>query len=96
MHSVLHPIELVWGQMNDRVVKGNTSFRLEDVEQLTPKAITKVMAETLRKTCSHLWRIEENHWKSDGIQDSMWEQLAIDHGDDCDVDSGGYGDLSDF
>ena len=43
-----------------------------------------------------MWKVEEEYWKSDGIQDDMVEQLLINIGDDDEDDSADASDGSDF
>ena len=95
-HCELNPIELIWAQIKGEVATRNTTFHLKDVQWLTDEAIRHLTVENWRKACHHVWKVEEEYWKSDGILDGMVEQLLINIGDDDEDDRADGSDGSDF
>ena len=83
-HCELNPIELIWGSRKKLVAKNNT-FKLNDVKELYLKAKSMTTKEVWEKSERHVIEHVENElWKTDGVQDVQLCPIIVDLQDDDD------------
>ena len=66
-HCDLNPIEMLWGIIKNDVARKNTTFKLDDMKELTKQAISDVPLETIKKTFNKCIKLEDDYWKQDGL-----------------------------
>ncbi len=79
-HCDLNPIELIWADIKHYVAVHNKTYRMADVFELTKEGFQKVTAETWRKACEHVEKIEKLWWKAENLQPAM-EPIVINLGE---------------
>ncbi|XP_042144476.1 uncharacterized protein LOC115328335 [Ixodes scapularis] len=86
-HCELNPIELVWSQVKGYIASRNVTFKLADVEALTPVALQQVTAENWSSYVHHAIGVEERMWADDGLVDIASDRLVIETDEDSTTDS---------
>ena len=83
----LNPIELIWAFIKNQVARENTTFKLNDVKQLTDKAFNDVTASTIKNSVEHVKKVEKKYWDNDGLSISPTVgdfNINIDYSSDSD------------
>ena len=86
-HCELNPIELVWSQVKGEVARENQTFKIAEVEKLTPSALQHVSPENWESYVKHTIGVEERMWKADGLVDTVLDSIVIDTNGDSDTDT---------
>lgn len=81
-HSELNPIEKVWSFIKDYVARNNTSFKLDDVLQLTYDAFNEFKDDMWAGHIKHVIQIENEMWKLDGKMEDVIERILENSDDD--------------
>lgn len=93
-HCQYNPIEMVWSALKGYVKQKNTTFKLKDVEQLFMEALCTVTPEKWANYVSHVKKVVDNDWTSEGLNDRSVQEMIInlcpgdsdDSEDDSDCD----------
>ena len=67
-HSLLNPKELIWVQFKTRVAHENTIFKIEDVKQLTHKALSDVKMNNCKNAVERLKEVEKQFCRTDFVK----------------------------
>ena len=67
----LNAIELIWAQVKQYVSNHNTGMKVKGVLELTKEAIQQVTREKWQKVVDHTIKVEEAHWKRDGLTEEI-------------------------
>ena len=88
-HCELNPIELIWAQVKGFVAKNNTTFRINDVKELTYAAFGKITKDVWTNTEEHVVKIEKEYCKENCIDRNVIESIIIEFCDDDSDDDAG-------
>ncbi|XP_001948346.2 uncharacterized protein LOC100161011 [Acyrthosiphon pisum] len=78
-HCELNPIELVWSVVKGHVNAKNTTFKINDVQQLLNDGIQKVTPEMWSNFVSHTIKEEDKLWQVDYISDEILDEESTSH-----------------
>ncbi|XP_054713787.1 uncharacterized protein LOC129223211 [Uloborus diversus] len=92
-HCELNPIENIWSVVKGKVAAENRTFKENEVEELTKKAIDNVSDETWKNCVGHIIKEEQLMWELDGMCDTAVDNLII-HFDPDSTDTASEGMLS--
>lgn len=67
-HCDLNPIEMIWGQVKNKVASINNTFTLKSTLAFAEKCIGEVTAHAWKETVRHVVQIADKYRRSDGIQ----------------------------
>ncbi|XP_025194218.1 uncharacterized protein LOC112593854 [Melanaphis sacchari] len=70
-HCELNPIELAWSWIKNYVRMNNTTFKLQDVQELLKKTVDNVTSEMWMNFISHVIKEEDKFWKIDFLSDDV-------------------------
>ncbi|KAM7301997.1 uncharacterized protein ISCGN_017514 [Ixodes scapularis] len=80
-HCELNPIELPWSQVKGEVASQNQSFKIAEVEKLTPTALQNVSPE------NYAIDLEEQMWEADDLVYTVLDSIVINTPGDSDTDT---------
>ncbi|XP_040075170.2 uncharacterized protein LOC120847464 [Ixodes scapularis] len=86
-HCDLNLTELVWSQIKGYIASQNVTFKLADVEALTPVALQQVTAENWSSYVHHVARVEEQMWINHELMDITIDRFIIKTDGDSSTDS---------
>lgn len=76
-HCELNPIELVWSQVKGYMARQNSSFKMVQIKDLLPAAISDVTAQKWQECIRHVEAIEKKMFTLDNIQDDLQDRFII-------------------
>ncbi|KAG0410409.1 hypothetical protein HPB47_012473 [Ixodes persulcatus] len=86
-HCELNPIELVWSQVEGSIAGANKTFKLAEVELLTPGALQQVTPDDWKAYARHVIDVENKMWEADCLSDAVIDSVVIHLGSDDDKSS---------
>lgn len=86
-HCELNPIELVWSQVKGSIAGANKTFKLAEVELLTPGALQQVTPDDWKAYARHVIDVENKMWEADCLSDAVIDSVVIHLGSDDDKSS---------
>ena len=93
-HPDLNPIEMIWSQIKRMVASKNTTFRVNDVLELTNEAFNNITANDWENHCRHVENIEAEYRRRDIVIDHVVDNVVINLTDDSSSDSDSNTDSS--
>jgi len=76
-HCNYNPIELVWAKLKGSVASRNTTFKLNDVQDLFMEAVSSFTPDEWRKCVEHVEKEIECDWEKEGLFDISVQELVI-------------------
>lgn len=86
-HPDLNPIELVWSRLKKIVACRNTTFRVNDVLELTKQAFQEITPQDWENNCNHVLKVEAEYRQKDIIVDQEIDRIIINLSEDSDSSS---------
>ncbi|KAG0418427.1 hypothetical protein HPB47_004855 [Ixodes persulcatus] len=86
-HCELNPIELVWSQVKGSIAGANKTFKLAEVELLTPGALQQVTPDDWKAYARHVIDVENKMWEADCLSNTVIDSVVIHLGSDNDKSS---------
>ncbi|KAG0445665.1 hypothetical protein HPB47_027771, partial [Ixodes persulcatus] len=83
-HCELNNIELVWSQVKGSIAGANKTFKLAEVELLTPVALQQVTPDNWKAYARHVINAENKMWEADCLSDTVIDSVVIHLGSDDD------------
>ena len=74
-HCQYNPIEFIFDEVKAKVVRENTTFNLNDVEQLTRDAVDSITADDWSFAVSHTVDVIEKDWVNEGMVEGKLEEM---------------------
>ena len=85
-HCSLNPIELIWGNLKNRIAMDNSTFKLNDVRDMINDGFTRIDQQAWSHAVRHVVDVVEvKYWTDDGLLNV--EPVIIHLGSDDDTDS---------
>ncbi|KAG0431823.1 hypothetical protein HPB47_021435 [Ixodes persulcatus] len=85
--DLLNPIELVWSQVKGSIAGANKTFKLAEVELLTPGALQQVTPDDWKAYARHVIDVENKMSEADCLSDAVIDSVVIHLGSDDDKSS---------
>ncbi|KAG0426904.1 hypothetical protein HPB47_026023, partial [Ixodes persulcatus] len=85
--SELNPIELVRSQVKGSIAGENKTYKLAEVELLTPGALQQLTPDDWKAYARHVIDVENKMWEADCLSDTVIDSVVIHLGSDDDKSS---------
>ncbi|XP_072392495.1 uncharacterized protein [Diabrotica undecimpunctata] len=76
-HPELNPIEKIWALVKGRVAPHNTTFNINDIENITRITFSEVLIEEWARICKHVQKYENTQIAKEHLLDSTLDHLQF-------------------
>lgn len=83
-HCELNPIELIWAQVKGYIAQKNTTFKMAQIKQLLPEALSHINSDKWKDCEGHVKNEEIKMMTLDHIIDDNTEKFIINTGNESD------------